>query len=288
MNETEENKEDTNNSEEEQKEKKKQKSKRQKNPPLSEDSPPTQFIQYMLTAIGFYDYLINRPFDLIFQDKMYMQYDAEIIDPLLTYNDAFKKTHEENEVDSLLNSLRETAIKRAETSGFTESMRKKSRKYTLPIYIGSIVVLGLIVALTFMGLIPEGLQLWIMIPIMVVACILPTVVNYLLQKKWLKFIEDNTQAFKSDNINEINKGIEFIQEIINIAREIMIENELDGRRFRMMIFNSDYKNLHILEERSQKGVDFYVAEFVTPVFENIEDSEDIKKPENNNSEELKE
>ena len=245
------------------------KSKNKRKPTLGPDSPPSEFIQYMLTAIGFYDYLFNRPFDMIFQDKSYMNYDVQIIEPLLSYSDSFKKVHEEFKIDELLSKLREAGKTRANEGGFNASIQKQGKKYTLPLYIGSIAGMGIVLVLSFLGILPAGVEWYIMVPVMLAACIGPMLVNYLLQKKWLKFIEENMQAFLSEQVNEINKGIDFIQQIINDAHDLMIENELDGRRFRLMCFRKDYQNLNILEERSQRGINFFVAEFITPNFEDL-------------------
>ena len=45
---------------EESSEEKPKKSRRRHIPTLRPDSPPVEFIQYMLTGIGFYDYLLSE------------------------------------------------------------------------------------------------------------------------------------------------------------------------------------------------------------------------------------
>jgi len=239
---------------------------RKRMPTLRPDSPPTEFLQYMLSAIGFYDYLLNRPLDMIFQDRTYMNYDMQVITPLLNNSPAFSKIHDEFEIDNIMKQLKENGKKRAIEAGFSKSIAELSKKYTLPIYIGSIAGMGAVIALSWTGLLPEGLEWWIMIPVMLLACLGPTLINYFLQKKWMQFVNENLQDFLSENINEINKGLDFIQQFINIAHNIMMENKLDGRRFRIMCFKNDYEHLNILEERSQRGIDFYIAEFITPPF----------------------
>ncbi|TFF97161.1 MAG: hypothetical protein EU547_05060 [Promethearchaeota archaeon] len=257
--------------EEQNEEKEKKKQKKKGKPQLSPESPPTEFIQFMLTAIGFYDYIFSRPFDLLFQDRAFMQYEVQIIEPLINYNESFKKVHEEYAVDELISSIMEAGKKRAAEGGYTNSLQKTSRKYTLPLYIGTIAAMGVVLVLSFMGLIPAGVEWYVMIPVLIVACLGPTLINYFMQKNWMKFIEDNLQDFISENINELKKGRDFVQEVINTAHGIMMEKEIDGRRFRMMVFNNDYENLNILEERAQKGIRFYVADFSTPPFEEMGD-----------------
>jgi hypothetical protein len=270
---------------------KKEKKKKKGRPQLSPESPPTEFIQFMLTAIGFYDYIFSRPFDLLFQDRAFMQYEVQIIEPLINYNESFKKVHEEYAVDELISNIMEAGKKRAGEGGYTNSLQKTSRKYTLPLYIGTIAAMGIVLVLSFMDIIPEAYTWYVMIPVLVVACLGPTLINYFMQKKWMKFLEDNLQDFIAENINELKKGRDFVQEVINTAHGIMMENEIDGRRFRMMVFNNDYENLNILEERSQKGIGFYVADFSTPPFEEIgggEEKAEEPKPteESEESEEL--
>ncbi|MHA1832301.1 MAG: hypothetical protein ACTSWR_12265 [Candidatus Helarchaeota archaeon] len=251
---------------------------------LTPDSPPTIFLQYMLTAIGFYDYIINRPFDMIFQAKALNQYNIEVINPLLENNDEFKQAHEQFKIDEITTNILSNAKKFAAEGGYSKSINELTRKYNLPIYIGSIAAMGAVIALSWTGLLVSGIEWYIMIPVVLVSCIAPTLINYLFQKKWLQFANDNIQGFIENNIDEINKGTEFVQQIINIAHSIMIENKLDGRRFRMMCFKNDYANLNIIEEKSQRGINYYVAEFVTPPFEDISDSKD--NTQNDSSEDL--
>ncbi|MHA1230162.1 MAG: hypothetical protein ACTSRP_16530 [Candidatus Helarchaeota archaeon] len=256
--------------EKETKETKKSKKKKKAQPTLRPDSPPLEFLQYILTAIRFYDYIFNIPFDLLFQEKAFLQYKESIIEPLLQNSNDFKKIYEDYNINSLIDKLRDESYKRAFEAGFKESLTKKSKKYTMIIYIASLALVTTIIALSWTGILTGGIEYYILIPAMIAICIIPTLINYMLQKKWINFIETNLQDFIAQNINEINKGIEFVQELINNAHNIMVENKFDGRRFRILCFRNDYKHINILEERKQRGLTFYIAEFITPLFEDIQ------------------
>jgi len=225
---------------------------------------PEQLLQHEFSVIVFLDYLCERPFDLVHQEKTIQQYQSNILGELVSVRNEIRDSWVDNRIDDGIAQILTTAQQVAKDGGFGQSLRKQSMKYTLPLLIGVFIVSFLIIF--FMGdLFPPDLY-WLtyviyIIPLLVI-CFVPRIINQRIMNRWLLLAQEQAPLVKKSVTGVIERIHKFIQFLIDDARGILDESNSDLANYRLMLFNPDYNNVKVLSEETRKGVKFYIMELL--------------------------
>jgi hypothetical protein len=249
----------------------------------SELSPePQHLLQHEFSVMVFIDYLCERPFDLIHQQKVIHQYQTQILGELVSIRNEIRESWIENRIDDGIGQIVGTAQQVANENGFGQSLRKQSMKYTLPLLIG---VFAISFAIIFFGgeLFPEEL-FWLtyviyIIPLLVI-CFVPRLINKRLLQRWLLFSQEHAPLVKKYSSGVIERFHNFIQDLIDDIRKILTVNDLDFANYQLVLFSPNYQNIKVLSEESRQGVRFYRVELL-PMDEADADALMDEKDDNN-------
>lgn len=230
---------------------------------------PEHLLQHEFSVIVFLDYLCERPFDLVHQEKTIQQYQSNILGELVSVRNEIRDSWVDNRIDDGIAQIISTAQQVASEGGFGQSLRKQSMKYTLPLLIGVFIVSFAIIF--FMGdLFPPDLY-WLtyviyIIPLLVI-CFVPRIINQRIMNRWLLLAQEQAPLVKKAATGTIERIQKFIQYLIDDVRGILAESKADMANYRLMLFNPSYQNVKVLSEEMRRGVKFYIMEllpFETP------------------------
>ncbi len=223
---------------------------------------PAHLLQHEFSVMVFLDYLCERPFDLIYQEKTIHQYQTRILGELVSVRPEIRDSWVDNRIDDGIAQVITTTEEVAAQNGFSQSIRKQSMKITLPILIGFFVLSFLVI---FLYVPPPGFE-WLTYVIyaamLLVICFLPRVVNQRLVKRWMNLAEEKGPLVKTQISSVIERFRNFNQYLIDDVRDILAENNLDATNYRLMLFNPDYDNVRVLQEETRRGVKFYIMEIL--------------------------
>ncbi len=233
---------------------------------------PQHLLQHEFSTVVFLDFLCERPWELIYQEKTLHQYQANIIGELISTRPEIRESWIDNKVEDSINQILDKTENIARENGFTQSLRKQSMKYLLPLMIGLLV--GSFVIIFFLGDIFGEEYFWMMYVIYAVLilamCLIPRYINMRLLNRWRIFGEEHGPTIKKYITSVVDRIHKFIQFLIDDIRKILTQNNLDLANYRLMLFNPNYDNVKILQEQVQKSVKFYIMELLPVDTEAVE------------------
>ncbi len=225
---------------------------------------PQHLLQHEFSTIVFVDYMCERPFDLLYQERTIQQYQSNIIGELISIRTEIRDSWIDNRIEDGITQILSKTGDVAREHGFSQSIRKQSMKILLPIMIGFFVVAFAVIFLLG-DLIPENLSWLIYVvyaALLLVICIVPRLINKRLLLRWQRFGEEFGPQVKS-YITPITERLQkFVQFLIDDVRKILAQNNLDLANYRLMLFNPQYQNVKIIQEEVRKSVKFYVMELL--------------------------
>jgi hypothetical protein len=218
---------------------------------------PQHLLQHEFSVIPFLDYLLARPFDLMYDDRTLQQFQATIIGDLISMRNEVRDSWVDNRVEEGITQIINKAREVGAEYGFTQSIQKQSRKFLLPLMVALFALSFVVIFLV------EG---WIMYVIyaglLLAICIIPRLINKQLLDRWRSFSDDQGPMLKK-YVSEPVEGIKkFIQFLIDDVRRIFDENDMDLTNYPMRVFNPDYENIKILQEGLIKGIKIFVVELL--------------------------
>jgi hypothetical protein len=219
---------------------------------------PQHLLQHEFSVIVFLDYLCERPFDLIYQDKIIQQYQSKILGELVSVRTEIRDLWVDLRIEDGISQIITKTEDVAKENGFTQSIRKQSMKYLLPIMIGFFAL-----SIGVMFLVADPIISYaVFIPLLFVVCFLPRLINQRLLNRWQLLSTEKGPLMKKYIQDVIDRFHKFIQFLINDVRNILTENQMDLTNYRLMLFNTEYENIKVLQEEVRKGVKFYVIELL--------------------------
>ncbi|MFX1296699.1 MAG: hypothetical protein ACFFD2_17810 [Promethearchaeota archaeon] len=189
---------------------------------------------------------------------------------LISVRNEIRDNWVDNRVDDGITQAIARTEEIAKENGFTQSIRKQSMKYILPLMIG-LFALSFIV-IFWIGEVLPAEYYWvtyvIYTGILLSICIIPRIIQHRLLERWRVFGEEQGPKIKK-YISGITERIQkFIQFLIDDVREILDNSNLDLANYHLMLFGTNYKNIKIIREEVRKNLKFYIVEllpFVTDV-----------------------
>ncbi|NVM53882.1 MAG: hypothetical protein HWN66_09285 [Candidatus Helarchaeota archaeon] len=221
---------------------------------------PQHLLQHEFSVIVFIDYLSERPFDLIYQEKTIHQYQNKIMGELVSVRNEIRESWIDNRIDDGVTQVISKTEEVAKEHGFSQSIRRQSMKWLLPMMVGFFAL-----AFATIFFIPPDMTWvsYVIFPVMLlVVCILPRLINQRLLNRWMVLSEEQGPVVKKYISGIIERFHKFIQFLINDIREILADNDMDFTNYRLMLFNPEYENVKVLSEEQRKGVKFYIMELL--------------------------
>ncbi|MHA1277933.1 MAG: hypothetical protein ACTSQ8_12140 [Candidatus Helarchaeota archaeon] len=218
---------------------------------------PQHLLQHEFSVIPFLDYLLARPFDLMYEDRTLQQFQATIIGDLISIRNEIRENWVDNRVEEGINQIITKAREIAVEHGFTQSIQKQSRKLLIPLMVGLFAISFVIIF--FVG----GWPMYVIYAGLLVAiCIIPRLINKRLLERWQLFADEQGSTIKKYISGASERIKNFIQFLINDVRRIFKENKMDLTNYPMRLFNADYDNIKTLQEHLIKGIKIYIVELL--------------------------
>ena len=225
---------------------------------------PQHLLQHEFSVIVFLDYLCERPFDLIYQEKTIHQYQTRILNELVTARTEIRDSWVDNRIDDGITQILVRTQDAAKDHGFSQSIRRQSMKYNLPIMIG-IFALSFVIIFFVGDLFPPDLY-WltyvVYMGLLLTVCFLPRVINQRLMKRWIRVAEEQGPIIKKYISSVAERFHIFIQFLIDDVRAVIAENDMDLANYRLMLFNPNYENVRVLQEQERRGIKFFIMELL--------------------------
>ena len=224
-------------------------------------------IEGKLAVVKFLDYISEEPLDFAFKDKAIGQYTERIKARM----DKFASTGEEDKlikigfedkkilevVERIKTRTEEVAI----SKGMNKSVEKKFRNLNF-IMTGSLVgVFVVFLILQFTGL---EIDTSFMLPILCVLCIIPQFLRNSVTKKWYRFKEENRKDVYTINHDDILVVQSYVSEVLANVRSNLIELEVPLELIKFSLFNRDYEDFNVINQRQMKGLTEYFVTFEYP------------------------
>jgi len=225
---------------------------------------PQYLLQHEFSIIAFIDYLMARPFDLLYQDKILSQYQNKILGELVSARNEIRDSWIDNKVEDSITKMLTQAEQTARENGFTQSIRRQSVKYLIP-FMAGFFALTFVIMFFISDLIPTNLS-WVIYVIyfalLVVICLVPRYINQRLLMRWANLSTQKGPLIRKNAAEPIEYLQKFVQFMVDDIRKICTVNHLDLANYRLMLFNNEYKNVNVLQEQVRKGVKYYIMELV--------------------------
>ncbi len=242
-----------------------------KKPQLStEQMKMQQHIEGELGLARFLDYTINEPFELIYQDKLLEKYKNQLIKPLFGGNSEeetkdgrhlhLKQDYEELEIEEKYQST----IKEAEKIAKEEKGIKKPYLMNVKNFSMGIIGAVFVVFLILMALDKSGTVQQLYIPIALVMCFFPRIIQKIYLKKWVEIkeeLENKLFESKKEDMEDIKI---FIQYILDDIRERLLERKLPLQVINFMLLSQDYENVKIVSTQDMRNIKHYILQFKYP------------------------
>ncbi len=237
---------------------------------------PQHLLQHEFSIIAFVDYLTERPFEFIYQEKIVQQFQATIMGDLVSARPEIRDSWVDNRVDDSISQIVMRTEEIARENGLNQSLRKQTMKITLPIMVGFFVFI--FVAMIFISNVM--IYYIIFIPMMLIMCFLPRVIQQRFMGRWQRFAQELAPTIKGQITGAVERLKKFVQFLINDVRKILIENKLDFANYQLILLNPDYQNVKVLQERIQRNVKFFIVELLPMELEESlpKPDESVEKP----------
>ena len=152
---------------------------------------PQHLLQHEFSVIPFLDYLLARPFDLMYDDRTLQQFQATIIGDLISMRNEVRESWVDNRVEEGISQIVMKAREIGAEHGFTQSIQRQSRKFLLPLMVG---LFALSFAVIFLV---EGVFMYVTYAGLLLAiCIIPRLVNKRLLDRWRLFSDEHGPTLK--------------------------------------------------------------------------------------------
>ncbi len=229
-----------------------------------------QQIERELGLARFLDYVVNEPFELIYQSALMDKYQSQLIEPI------FGDQTKEHELDGKHIQLKED-FTQLEIEKKYKSLIKKSEKIAekeaglkAP-YLNKIKKLSLsIISVTFVALLigmavdNTGTIQSLYIPIALVLCFFPRLLQKIYLNKWTELKKELEKKLIEERKDELDDVKMFIQYILTDVRERLLENHLPLQVINFMLLSQDYENVKIVTTQNMRSRQHYILQFEYP------------------------
>jgi len=224
-------------------------------------------IEAKLSIIKFLDYFSEETLDFIFKKRNVDQYIEKISEKIEKFglggeeDKLLKKGFEDKKivetVERLMTNVEELAI----SKGISKSVDKRLRNLSLIVTAPMLGIALIFIILPYFGVAVDTL---FMFPLICVCCMVPQLTKSSVVKKWHRFKEENRSEIYTKNRDDFLVLKSFIGEVLANIRSNLLEMEVPLELIKFSLFNRDYENLKLINQKRLKGLTEYYFSFEYP------------------------
>ena len=224
-------------------------------------------IEAKLSIIKFLDYFSEETLDFIFKDRNVEQYITKILENIEKFglggeeDKLLKKGFEDKKIVETVERLKANVEELAISKGISKSVDKRLKNLSL---IVSAPLLGIAVIFLILPYFGVAVDTFIMFPLLCVFCMVPQLVKSAVVKKWYSFKEENRREIYTKNRDDFLVLKSYIGEVLANIRSNLLEMEVPLELIKFSLFNRDYENLKIINQKQLRGLTEYYVSFEYP------------------------
>lgn len=224
-------------------------------------------IEAKLSIIKFLDYFSEEILDFIFKDRNVEQYINKISEKIEKFglggeeDKLLKKGFEDKKIVETVERLKVNAEALAISKGISKSVDKRLRNLSFIVSAPLLAIAVIFLILPMIG-IPD--TSFLMFPLLCVFCMVPQLVKSAVVKKWYSFKEENRSEIYTKNRDDFLVLKSYIGEVLANIRSNLLEMEVPLELIKFSLFNRDYENLNIINQKQLRGLTEYYVSFEYP------------------------
>ncbi|MBA7524317.1 hypothetical protein ES705_16454 [subsurface metagenome] len=224
-------------------------------------------IEAKLSIIKFLDYFSEETLDFIFKDRNVEQYITKISEKIEKFglggeeDKLLKKGFEDKEIVETVERLKANAEELAISKGISKSVDKRLKRLSLKVSAPLLAIAVIFLILPYIGI---PVDPFLMFPLLCVFCMVPQLVKSSVVKKWYSFKEENRREIYTKNRDDFLVLKSYIGEVLANIRSNLLEMEVPLELIKFSLFNRDYENLKIINQKKLRGLTEYYVSFEYP------------------------
>lgn len=224
-------------------------------------------IEGKLSIIKFLDYFSEETLDFIFKDRNVEQYITKISEKIENFSlggeedKLLKKGFEDKKVVETVERLKANVEELAISKGISKSVDKRLRNLSFIVSAPLLAIAVIFLILPYVGI---AVDAFLMFPLLCVFCMVPQLVKSAVVKKWYSFKEENRPEIYTKNRDDFLVLKSYIGEVLANIRSNLLEMEVPLELIKFSLFNRDYENLNIINQKKLRGLTEYYVSFEYP------------------------
>jgi hypothetical protein len=224
-------------------------------------------IEGKLAVIKFLDYISEEPLDFAFKERSIEQYTKKVTERVNNFDTTKEedklliKGFEEKKILEVVDRIKTQTEEVAISKGINKSVEKKLRNLNLIIMAP---LLAVAVVFFILPLFNIPVESYLMLIILCVFCVVPQFVRNSVIKKWFSFKEENRNEIYTKNRDDILVLKSYISEILSNVRSNLIELEVPLDLIKFSLFQRDYEDLNVINQKQMRGLTEYYVSFKYP------------------------
>ncbi len=224
-------------------------------------------IEAKLSIIKFLDYFSEETLNFIFKKSNvdnHIEKISEKIEKLDLGGEEdklLKKGFEDKKIVETVERLTTKVEEFALSKGISKSIDKRLRNLS---FIVSAPLLGIAVIFLILPYFNIPVDSFLMFPLLCVFCMVPQLVKNSVVKKWNNFKEENRSEIYTKNRDDFVVLKSYIGEVLANIRSNLLEMEVPLELIKFSLFNRDYENLHLINQKKIKGLTENYVSFEYP------------------------
>ena len=224
-------------------------------------------VEAKLSVIKFLDYFSEEPLDFAFKERTIDQYVKKITEKIDKFelggeeDKLLKRGFKDKKILEAVNKIKDRTEELAISKGINRSVDKRLRRLNLLI-TGPLLAVALVFFILPLVNIP--VDSFIMLPLICVFCMVPQFVRNAVVKKWFLFKEETRNEFYTQNRDDVLVLKSYIAEVLANIRFHLIELKVPLDLIKFSLFNQDYEDLNVINQKQLKGMTEYYVSFAYP------------------------
>ena len=224
-------------------------------------------IEAKLSVVKFLDYFSEEPLDFAFKERTTDQYVKKITEKIDKFefgreeDKLLKKGFEDKKILEAVTKIKDRTEELATSKGINRPIDKRLRRLNLIITAPLLAVALIFFILPYFGI---PIDTFIMLPLICVFCMAPQFVRNSVVKKWFQFKEETRNELYTKNRDDILVLKSYIAEVLANIRYNLLELKVPLELIKFSLFNRDYEDLNVINQKQLKGLTEYYVSFAYP------------------------
>ena len=224
-------------------------------------------VEAKLSVIKFLDYFSEEPLDFAFKERTIDQYVKKITEKIDKFelggeeDKLLKRGFKDKKILEVVHKIKDRTEELANSKGINRSVDKRLRRLNLLI---TVPLLAVALVFFILPLVNIPVDSFIMLPLICVFCMVPQFVRNAVVKKWFLFKEETRNEFYTQNRDDVLVLKSYIAEVLANIRFHLIELKVPLDLIKFSLFNQDYEDLNVINQKQLKGMTEYYVSFAYP------------------------